>query len=49
MIILPIHVDVARERRDGYGWYTYAPQQVLDKYHEWQMKWASDHDVLKEE
>ncbi|NWJ50679.1 MAG: pectate lyase [Bacteroidetes bacterium] len=41
--------DVARERRDGYGWYTYAPQQVLDKYHEWQMKWASDRDVLKEE
>jgi pectinesterase len=27
--------EVARERRDGYGWYTYEPQQVLDKYPEW--------------
>ncbi|WEK20893.1 MAG: pectate lyase [Candidatus Pedobacter colombiensis] len=27
--------DISRERRDGYAWYTYAPQQVLDKYPEW--------------
>lgn len=27
--------EVDRERRDGYGWYTYAPQQVLDKYPQW--------------
>lgn len=40
--------EVARERRDGYGWYTYSPQQVLDKYHEWQKKWVSEQDVLKE-
>ena len=38
--------EVLRERRDGYGWYTYAPQNVLDHYHEWQQKWASDNDVL---
>jgi PelA/Pel-15E family pectate lyase len=24
--------EVERERRDGYGWYTYAPQSVLNKY-----------------
>lgn len=39
--------EVARERRDGYGWYTYAPQKVLDKYHAWQQKWAPNDDVLK--
>jgi PelA/Pel-15E family pectate lyase len=39
--------EVARERRDGYGWYTYAPQKVLNKYHEWQTKWAPEKDVLK--
>lgn len=27
--------EVDRERRDGYGWYTYSPQQVLDKYPAW--------------
>ena len=26
---------VGRERRDGYSWYTYAPQKVLDKYPLW--------------
>jgi len=31
--------EVDRERRDGYGWYTYDPQKVLDKYPEWQKKW----------
>lgn len=39
--------EVTRERRDGYGWYTYAPQKVLDSYHDWQKKWAPDNDVLK--
>ena len=39
--------EVLRERRDGYGWYTYSPQQVLDKYPEWQKKWAAGNDVLK--
>jgi PelA/Pel-15E family pectate lyase len=38
--------EVTRERRDGYGWYTYAPQKVLDKYSAWQKQWAPDNDVL---
>ncbi|MES2274851.1 MAG: pectate lyase [Bacteroidota bacterium] len=38
--------EVDRERRDGYAWYTYAPQKVLDKYPEWQRKWAADQNVL---
>jgi len=38
--------EVQRERRDGYGWYTYAPQRVLDHYAQWQQKWAPDHNVL---
>jgi PelA/Pel-15E family pectate lyase len=39
--------EVERERRDGYGWYTYNPQRVLDRYHEWQQQWAPGNDVLK--
>jgi PelA/Pel-15E family pectate lyase len=31
--------EVERERRDGYGWYTYEPQKVLNKYGEWKKKW----------
>ncbi|CAM3683317.1 pectate lyase [Mucilaginibacter galii] len=31
--------EVARERRSGYGWYTYNPQQVLNRYPEWVEKW----------
>jgi PelA/Pel-15E family pectate lyase len=38
--------EVERERRDGYGWYIYGPQKVLDKYPRWQKKWAPDVDVL---
>ncbi len=34
--------EVTRERRDGYGWYTYEPQKVLNKYPEWKKKWGSD-------
>jgi len=40
--------DVSRERRSGYGWYTYAPQRVLDAYPEWQKKWAPNNNVLKD-
>jgi PelA/Pel-15E family pectate lyase len=32
--------EVLRERRDGYGWYTYNPQQVLNAYPEWKKKWS---------
>lgn len=31
--------EVDRERRDGYGWYTYEPQKVLDRYPAWKKKW----------
>ena len=34
--------EVSRERRDGYGWYTYDPQHVLDAYPAWQNKIAVD-------
>jgi PelA/Pel-15E family pectate lyase len=33
--------EVSRERRSGYGWYTYTPQEVLDKYPLWQKKWVT--------
>ncbi len=39
--------EVSRERRSGYGWYTYTPQEVLDKYQTWQEKWAPGQNVLK--
>lgn len=39
--------EVLRERRDGYAWYTYSPQQVLDKYPAWQKKWAANNNVLQ--
>lgn len=32
--------EVERERRDGYGWYTYEPQKVLNKYEAWKKKWS---------
>lgn len=38
--------EVDRERRDGYAWYTYAPQKVLDRYGSWQKKWAPEKNVL---
>jgi len=38
--------EVSRERRSGYSWYTYAPQEVLDKYPEWEKKWAPEKNVL---
>jgi len=38
--------EVDRERRSGYGWYTYDPQEILDKYPQWQKKWATDLNVL---
>ncbi len=32
--------EVDRERRCGYRYYVYQPQEVLDKYPAWQKKWA---------
>ena len=32
--------EVDRERRDGYGWYTYEPQKILNRYEAWKKKWV---------
>jgi PelA/Pel-15E family pectate lyase len=34
--------EVERERRDGYGWYVYGPQKVLNKYPAWQKRWVKE-------
>lgn len=39
--------EVDRERRDGYGWYTYNPQKVLNKYPAWQKQWAPGTNTAK--
>jgi len=39
--------EVSRERRDGYTWYTYAPQKILNRYPVWQQKWAKEKNVLE--
>ena len=39
--------EVLRERRDGYGWYTYEPQKILNQYPAWQKRWAPEKNVLK--
>lgn len=33
--------EVDRERRDGYGWYTYAPQNAINRFAEWEKKWVT--------
>lgn len=38
--------EVSRERRVGYSWYTYAPQEILDNYTTWQKKWIPAENVL---
>lgn len=38
--------EIGRERRDGYSWYGYGPQRVLDAYPDWQKKWAPNNNVL---
>jgi PelA/Pel-15E family pectate lyase len=38
--------EVERERRTGYAWYVYDPQEVLDNYPEWQSKYAPGENVL---
>ena len=39
--------EVKHERRVGYTWYTYEPQEVLDKYPPWQKKWAPNNNILQ--
>jgi PelA/Pel-15E family pectate lyase len=34
--------EVERERRTGYSWYTYSPQEVLDFYPKWLAKWGKN-------
>ena len=31
--------EVDRERRTGYGWYTYDPAEVIQRYPKWEKKW----------
>ncbi len=38
--------EVSRERRDGYGWYTYSPQEVLKEYPKWLKKWAPENNAV---
>lgn len=33
--------EISAERRNGYSWYTYAPEAALKKYPEWKQKWDS--------
>ena len=39
--------EVTRERRDGYGWYTYEPQKILNLYPQWQQQFAPGKNVLR--
>jgi len=39
--------EVSVERRNGYAWYTYEPKKALDKYSDWQQKYAPSNNVLK--
>ncbi|MEO7984413.1 MAG: pectate lyase [Bacteroidota bacterium] len=32
--------EVDRERRDGYSWYTYEPEKILNRYAAWKKKWV---------
>jgi len=39
--------EVSRERRAGYAWYTYSPQEVLKRYPKWQKRWAPENQLPK--
>ena len=39
--------DVDRERRIGYGWYSYDPQQVLKDYDAWRTRWVPNEDSTR--
>ena len=39
--------EVERERRTGYSWYTYAPEEVLRTYPDWQRRWALLENVMQ--
>lgn len=39
--------DLGRERRSGYRWYSYSPQEVLDQYPDWLKKWSIAKNVIE--
>lgn len=41
--------EVERERRTGYAWYIYDPQNIIDMYPEWQKKWSPGENVLRDD
>lgn len=41
-IIVYSLAEVERERRTGYAWYVYDPQEILDLYPEWKSKWLKN-------
>lgn len=34
--------EIGDERRNGYGWYTYQPEEVLKKYETWKLNYAEN-------
>jgi PelA/Pel-15E family pectate lyase len=40
--------EVDRERRTGYGWYTYDPEKVLQSYPSWRKRWMPNSNNLDE-
>lgn len=45
---IPVYslAEVDRERRAGYTWYTYAPDEILKQYTAWQQRWSPDENAL---
>ena len=39
--------EISYERRNGYGWYTYAPAELLKKIPEWSRKWNAKKHPLQ--
>lgn len=38
--------EIGRDRRTGYGWYNYAPEEVYTLYEKWYKKWTPDKNIL---
>jgi len=39
-------MEIGQERRNGYGWYSEAPQKVLDTYPAWKHKWSVNEEKV---
>ena len=37
--------EIDRDRRTGYGWYTYAPEEVYALYLKWRQKWTPNRNL----